>query len=503
MMSAHSRARQAFSRRTFVGVTALGLMGALGACTREKGELSVDVVDTAPASTMLPGTDLARTTRDLCDLLYAAADVAVVATPENAAELAAASARGHLPLLVGTDPVMAAALAELGVRTVVTATGTDLTALGDDFEIVEIDPADPEAELPEATVDAQPLSVTLLVDPELELPAQAVAAAMIQAVGGTVAEIPGGDPGRDSTTVATAKKAAGDDPATGVIALGESFGSDLVWAETLHRAVSTPELPGGGITAFPARRMVAMYGSPGVPSLGVLGEQPLADSITRVQELVAEYEGLGDEQIIPAFEIISTIASSEPGRDGDYSSALPAESLREWVDAAGEAGVYVVLDLQPGTTSFLTQAKMYEDLLTEPHVGLALDAEWRLEPGQKHLAQIGSVPSVEINATANWLADLTAEHGLPQKVLILHQFTHSMISDRQDVDTSRPELAITLHADGHGVPGDKLGTYRALQQDLPEGIFMAWKNFYDEDTPMFTPEETYAVDPRPWFVSYQ
>ena len=502
-MSARSRAQQAFSRRAFVGVTALGLIGALGACTWGKGELSVDVADTAPASTTLPGTDLARTTRDLCDLLYAAADVAVVATPENAVQLAAASARGHLPLLVGTDSVMAAALAELGVRTVVTATGTDLTALDDDVEIVEIDPADPEARLPEVTADAQPLPITLLVDPELELPAQAVAAAMIQAVGGTVAEIPGGDPGRDSTTVATAKKAAGDDPATGVIALGESFGSDLVWAETLHRAVSTPELPGGGITAFPARRMVAMYGSPGVPSLGVLGEQSLEDSITRVQELVAEYDGLAGEQIVPAFEIISTIASAEPGSDGDYSSALPAESLREWVDAAGEAGVYVVLDLQPGTTDFLTQAKMYEELLIEPHVGLALDAEWRLKPGQKHLAQIGSVPSIEINETSTWLADLTAEHGLPQKVLILHQFTHSMIGDREAVDTSRPELAITLHADGHGVPGDKLGTYRALQQDLPEGIFMAWKNFYDEDTPMFTPEETYAVDPRPWFVSYQ
>jgi len=179
------------------------------------------------------------------------------------------------------------------------------------------------------------------------------------------------------------------------------------------------------------------------------------------------------------------------------------ETLRGWVDAAGEAGVYVVLDLQPGTTDFLTQAKLYEELLTAPHVGLALDSEWRLAPGQKHLEQIGSVTAAEINEVSTWLADLTAEHGLPQKVLILHQFSGSMIRDRQDVDTSRPELAITLHADGHGVPGDKLGTYRALLRDLPEGIFMAWKNFYDEDTPMFTPEETFDVDPRPWFVSYQ
>ena len=78
-----------------------------------------------------------------------------------------------------------------------------------------------------------------------------------------------------------------------------------------------------------------------------------------------------------------------------------------------------------------------------------------------------------------------------------------MISDRQDIDTSHPELAIVLHADGNGTPDLKMGTWNALQEGLPEGIFMAWKNFYDEDTPTFTPEQTYEVEPRPWFVSYQ
>ena len=157
------------------------------------------------------------------------------------------------------------------------------------------------------------------------------------------------------------------------------------------------------------------------------------------------------------------------------------ETLREWVDGAGEAGVYVVLDLQPGTTDFLTQARMYEELLLQPHVGLALDPEWRLEPGQRHMEQIGSVTAAEVNEVITWLADLTAENSLPQKVLILHQFRLSMISDRQDLDTSREELAITLHADGNGAPGDKLATWNSLQTDLPEGFFMAWKNFYDEE----------------------
>lgn len=78
-----------------------------------------------------------------------------------------------------------------------------------------------------------------------------------------------------------------------------------------------------------------------------------------------------------------------------------------------------------------------------------------------------------------------------------------MITDRQDIGTSHPELAITVHADGHGTPGLKMGTWNALQTDLPDGIFMTWKNFYDEDTSTFTPEQTYEVESRPWFVSYQ
>src|SRR5699024_9310261 len=169
----------------------------------------------------------------------------------------------------------------------------------------------------------------------------------------------------------------------------------------------------------------------------------------------------------------------------------------------GRPACTVVLDLQPGTTDFLTQAQLYEELLLQPHVGLALDAEWRLAAGQRHLEQIGSVSGAEVNETAQWLADLTAEHELPQKVFILHQFSLAMISDRQDIDASRPELAMVLHADGHGTREDKLSTWNTLQQGLPEGIGMAWKNFYDEDTPTFTPEETYDLEPRPWFVSYQ
>ncbi len=263
------------------------------------------------------------------------------------------------------------------------------------------------------------------------------------------------------------------------------------------------ELPGGGDVVFPDRRMVALYGSPDIPELGILGEGSLEDAVDHVQDYAEQYEQFSEEPVIPAFEIITTVASTEPGPDGDYTNEIDPEVIEPWVEAAAEEDIYVVLDLQPGHKHFQEQAEIYEDLLREPHVGLALDPEWRLDEGQRHLEQVGSVSAQEINETAEWLAEITADEGLPQKVFMVHQFKDAMIQDREDIDTSHEELAMVLHSDGHGTPELKLEVYEALQQDLPEDIWMAWKNFYDEDSPTFSPEETYDVDPQPWFVSYQ
>jgi hypothetical protein len=176
----------------------------------------------------------------------------------------------------------------------------------------------------------------------------------------------------------------------------------------------------------------------------------------------------------------------------------------EWVEAAEEAGVYVLLDLQPGRSDFLTQARAYEELLKRPWVGLALDPEWRLRPDQVHLKQIGSVGIEEVNEVGAWLAELVRTHDLPPKVLTLHQFNLRMIRERERLDTSIDEVQWLLHVDGQGSQGDKQETWGALRRDLPEGVWLGWKNFEDEDRPMLTVEQTMErVVPRPSFVSYQ
>ena len=252
---------------------------------------------------------------------------------------------------------------------------------------------------------------------------------------------------RGSADVVTAL--AQDHPGT-VVALGADFAGvqGLDWK--LRTAAGGAQLPGGGQLLFPQHMMVALYGTPGTGALGVLGEQGLEASIQRARDTAAPYQRLVDATVVPAFEIIATVASGAAGPDGNYSSESDVETLRPWVEAAGEAGLYVVLDLQPGRTDFLTQARLYQPLLELPHVGLALDPEWRLRPDQVHLTQIGQVGIDEVNQVVTWLADLTRDNALPQKLLVLHQFQVRMIVDRERLDTSREELAIVVHVDWQG-----------------------------------------------------
>ena len=265
------------------------------------------------------------------------------------------------------------------------------------------------------------------------------------------------------------------------------------------------EIPGGGLLmfdeAFP-RRLVAIYGHPVTSALGVLGEQGPEEGVERLAEIAAGYEADG-AYVLPTFEIIATVASAGAGRDGDYSSETKRDVIRPWIETAAANGVYVVLDLQPGRTDFLTQARIYEEFLRLPHVGLALDPEWRLKPNQVHLRQIGTVDAAEINRVVAWLAAIVREEALPQKLLIVHQFRFSMITNRELIETP-PELAVVIQMDGQGSLGAKHTTWNALTRETEDrGYRWGWKNFYDEDSPTATPAQVLELTPLPVFISYQ
>jgi hypothetical protein len=266
------------------------------------------------------------------------------------------------------------------------------------------------------------------------------------------------------------------------------------------------QLPGGGFSILgddQPKRYVAFYGHPETPALGALGEQEPQETLDRMAPFVADYEADGF-QAIPTFEMLATVAAAEITDDGDYSREYPIATYTEWVEVAEQQGAYVILDLQPGREDFLSQAKQYEELLLHPHVGLALDPEWRLGPDQVHLQQVGTVEAAEVNLVVDWLADLVRDNGLPQKMIIVHQFRSIMIQDRETLK-ERPELQMVLQMDGQGPIFTKDATWAALTSGTEDNHWRwGWKNFFDEDAPeTASPEHTMGKDPVPVFVSYQ
>ena len=251
--------------------------------------------------------------------------------------------------------------------------------------------------------------------------------------------------------------------------------------------------------------MIALYGSPLTPSLGMLGEQDAQASVARVTALTQEYRTvLESDALFPAFELIATVAAAAPGADGTYSAPTDPADLLPWIEVAEHSGIYCVLDLQPGNADLLDQAKKYADLLTHPWVGLAIDPEWKLLPGERPLTRIGHVEIEEVNRVAAWLADLVRQHNLPPKILTLHQFQLQMIRDRDQLDLDHDELQVVVHVDGSGSQPQKQATWNVIREDLSPRIYLGWKNFEDEDSPMLTVAETVAtVQPTPSFISYQ
>ena len=98
----------------------------------------------------------------------------------------------------------------------------------------------------------------------------------------------------------------------GAVVAGLGGGSDQP-AGAEAKPVPVPELPGGGRRILPSRRVVAFYGTVNSPLLGTLGRGTPAQAAARLKKVSRAYAGAGRPKVLPAFEVISTVASSAPG----------------------------------------------------------------------------------------------------------------------------------------------------------------------------------------------
>jgi len=265
-------------------------------------------------------------------------------------------------------------------------------------------------------------------------------------------------------------------------------------------AVPPPrELPRGGRSILPEFRVVAYYGAPQSRELGALGIGSPRGAARRLDRQARPY-GSKRRPVLPALELITVIANADPGEDGMYRSRQRDAVIRRYLRAARRAKALLLLDIQPGRSDFFTETTRLEKWLKEPDVSLALDPEWRVQEGEVPGQVIGHVSAREVNATSAWLAQLVAKHDLPEKLLVIHQFTDNMVPEQQL--KAREGLATVLNVDGFGNPAVKKAKYRDFTRQAPD-FYHGFKLFYEEDTDMMRPRQVLRLRPKPFLVVYE
>ena len=260
-------------------------------------------------------------------------------------------------------------------------------------------------------------------------------------------------------------------------------------------------LPRGGRSILPEYRVVAHYGAPQAEALGILGIGAPAAAATRLERQARRYAGPGRRPVLPAMELIAVIVNAGPGHDGKFRSRQRRAVILRYLHAARKARALLILDVQPGRSDFLTEARAVAEFLVEPDVGLALDPEWRMAPGQIPGRVIGSVDAAEVNAVTAWLSGLVARRNLPDKLVVVHQFADGMIRRRGGL-RPRTGLDLVLNADGFGTASAKINTYGRVTRDR-RGLHAGFKLFFVEDTGLMSPAKVLRLRPPPELVIYE
>ena len=264
-----------------------------------------------------------------------------------------------------------------------------------------------------------------------------------------------------------------------------------------------PELPRGGYSLFPTFQLVGFCGTPGAPALGEL-DGNLPAKAKKLEAYASKYAGT--REVLPAFELIAVIVLAGPGGDGKYRRRVDDKVVDEYLRIARQSRGLLILNIQPGHSDFLSEVKHFEKYLREPDVGVALDPEWAMKPGQMPGVYYGQTSGAVLNEVADYLSSLVQTGQLPEKALVFHQVNAGVIKDQASLKPS-PGVAIIQSVDGLGPKRMKIETYDYLMRRMPAGVHPGFKLFFDEDQrnggTLMTPSEVLALLPVPEYVMYE
>jgi outer membrane biosynthesis protein TonB len=260
--------------------------------------------------------------------------------------------------------------------------------------------------------------------------------------------------------------------------------------------------PADPTSLFQNCQMIAYYGFPDVPQMGIVGEY---DPDTVVQKLLDQAKAYDDVNgfrgVAPTIQLIYAVAQDHQTPDGTYLSRMSDDMVEQWIGIADKYDLLLVLDIQMGSSTVEAEFPHVEKFLKNPRVHLGLDPEFVVGPGEVPGGQFGSLDVSQINTAQHLLQKLIDENHLPNKVLIVHQFLNEMITNKSQIENV-PGVDLVIDQDGFGNPDQKTGNYRKFVK-IDGAEHGGFKLFYKQDEPLMTPEQVDALDPQPDFVVYQ
>lgn len=253
---------------------------------------------------------------------------------------------------------------------------------------------------------------------------------------------------------------------------------------------------------LPQNRVIGFYGAPQARSLGELGIGSPASAAKRLEKQIRPYRRLSQQPILPVFELLGTIALAHPGEDGKYRFRQPNRIIRRYARTAERNRYLLMLDIQPGRSTFIEEAEHLKRWLRKPYVSIALDPEWNMGPNGTPGEEIGSVSAKMVNRVTRYLTGIVRRRELPQKLVVVHQFTDDMIRHKEDLK-ARPGVDLVLNADGFGTREAKTSKYEQLAPSRRSKLFPGFKLFYEEDDGLMSPKQVMRLRPRPDFIVYE
>ncbi len=306
-------------------------------------------------------------------------------------------------------------------------------------------------------------------------------------------------------------------PTTEVVVAPEATATATLWPTDPANEPTATQMAGLAITPvvsppqtattdpraiLPRYRILSYYGQPHSDQMGIVGEMPREELLAQLRETAAAYEAADPSRpVMPAIELISSVAQNWPADDDTYLLHTDEETIREFVEFTAENGILLILDLQIGHSTVRAEIDRIEEWLLYEHVHLAIDPEFAMPDGAIPGSTIGGLDAADITYAQERLATLAAENDLPPKVLIVHQFYEGMI---RDADQLAPVegVQLVIEFDGFGAPANKIAGYNLFIRDRPIE-FGGIKLFYRQDDPFMTPAEVVALTPSPDLVIIQ